>query len=414
MEKSLLHKCAERGDRWGQLVQSRIQSVNDMHAADATYHQQYRVNFRTHKNIPSKRMTGTGQPAPRKGRPVSEAQTAAFLKVARYLQDNDDEQITLTDLRQKMRQCLLESGHNVEPFTEKHLRQKLEDHFGDTIIVTCIRGKANVVTFRSTAEKILKQFAQNKEKDIEAEKLRQMKTAALLLLSDIKSMDASKENYPSSSDIASLDQNLTYLPPSLELFLSTILRNNKVCKLKAASVGQALVQAARPKILSSPLQLGLGVEVHHLFASKYLVEHMNKLGFCLSYAEVKRYEQSAALSHGTDLEGVATNSCIQFVADNVDHNIKTLDRTGTFHGMGMAAAVTPAIRSSRSIKRDETATAEHVKAVGRIPLKVFNSPTTELKLIIAYELLNKSSTVVSSLTDLLWKISWLLRSPRPG
>ena len=134
--------------------------------------------------------------------------------------------------------------------------------------------------------------------------------------------------------------------------------------MKTASIGQALVQAARPKILLSPLQLGLGVEVHHLFASKYLVEHLNKLGFCLSYAEVKRYEQSAALSHGTDLEGIVTNSCIQFVADNVDHNIRPLDGTGTFHGMGMAAAVTPAIRSSRSIKRDETATADHVKAVG--------------------------------------------------
>ena len=69
-----------------------------------------------------------------------------------------------------MRQCLLESGHNVEPFTEKHLRQKLEDHFRDTIIVTCIRGKTNV-TLRSTAEKILKQFTQNKEKDIEAENI---------------------------------------------------------------------------------------------------------------------------------------------------------------------------------------------------------------------------------------------------
>ena len=97
-ERSLLHKCAERGDRWGQLVQNRIQSVNDLHAADAVYHQQCNVNFRTHNNIPTKRMTLTGQPAPRKGRPVSEAQTAAFLKVARCLQDNDDEQITLTDL----------------------------------------------------------------------------------------------------------------------------------------------------------------------------------------------------------------------------------------------------------------------------------------------------------------------------
>ena len=44
-ERSLLHKCAERGDRWGQLVQSRIQSVNDLHAADSVYHQQCSVNF---------------------------------------------------------------------------------------------------------------------------------------------------------------------------------------------------------------------------------------------------------------------------------------------------------------------------------------------------------------------------------
>ena len=33
-------------------------------------------------------------------------------------------------------------------------------------------------------------------------------------------------------------------------------------------------------------------------------------------------------------------SCIQYVADNVDHNICTLDGHGTFHGMGIIAAIT--------------------------------------------------------------------------
>ena len=118
------------------------------------------------------------------------------------------------------------------------------------------------------------------------------------------------------------------------------------------------------------------------------------------------------MTQGTDIEGIAPNSCIQSVADYVDHNIRTLDGTGTFHGMGMIAAVTPAVRNSRSIQRDVTATAERVKAVGRIPVKFFSSSNSELKL--EYGQLCISDTAVSPFTDLLWTVSWPLRSPRPG
>ena len=34
---------------------------------------------------------------------------------------------------------------------------------------------------------------------------------------------------------------------------------------------------------------------------------------------------------------------MQYVADNVDHNIRTLDGSGTFHGMGIITAITPKI-----------------------------------------------------------------------
>ena len=55
--------------------------------------------------------------------------------------------------------------------TTKHsvhrdVRMKLENNFGEDAILTGIRGKRNVVTSRSTAEKILERFLKSaKEKD---------------------------------------------------------------------------------------------------------------------------------------------------------------------------------------------------------------------------------------------------------
>ena len=53
-----------------------------------------------------------------------------------------------------------------------------------------------------------------------------------------------------------------------------------------------------------------------------------------------RHSQNAAVSQGTDLPGY-TGGFVQYVADNVDHNLCTLDGEGIFHGMGIIATVTP-------------------------------------------------------------------------
>jgi hypothetical protein len=45
--------CRERNDSWSTNVLSRIQFVQDLHAADAVYHQKCSVNFRTGKCLPS-------------------------------------------------------------------------------------------------------------------------------------------------------------------------------------------------------------------------------------------------------------------------------------------------------------------------------------------------------------------------
>ena len=102
--------------------------------------------------------------------------------------------------------------------------------------------------------------------------------------------------------------------------------------------------------------------MHHLYGSKYLIETLNNMEFCPSYAEVQRFEISAASCRGTDLD-LSNGQFVQYVADNVDHNIGTLDGHKTFHGMGIMAAVTPKLLTSKSVPR-VNASAEDIVAAG--------------------------------------------------
>ena len=88
-----------------------------------------------------------------KGRPEDIAWAEAFTQVVRYCAENE-EQITNTDLCEKLKEYL----NGDTPYTEEYVKMKLESHFGEDVILTGIRGKRNVVTSRSTAEKILERL----------------------------------------------------------------------------------------------------------------------------------------------------------------------------------------------------------------------------------------------------------------
>ena len=204
------------------------------------------------------------------------------------------------------------------------------------------------------------------------------------------------------------------LTPSIATFLRTLLEGKKEPELKIASLGQALMQAARPNALIQPLQLALGVSVHRLTASRHIVDQLHRLGFSLSYNEVKLYEMCAAKEQGTELVGInPQTSFIQFAADNVDHQINTLDGTGTFHGMGIIGAATPGKKDSKIIRRDASVTPEKVSALGSVPIRFYDNSTLDITMV--YEILQEiSADDRSPKLDLLWKVSWPLRSPRPG
>ena len=143
MKDSLLAACSDRQDVWADTVKARILHVHDLPAADAMHHQTCSVNFRTGRQIPA--MFLRDEPPTKKkrvGRPQDVDQTEAFLKVAQFLQENDDEQITVNDLIEVMNGFLEESQSIAYGHT--HMKARLKEHFGDQIIITEINGKSNV------------------------------------------------------------------------------------------------------------------------------------------------------------------------------------------------------------------------------------------------------------------------------
>ena len=261
------------------------------------------------------------------GRPQDEEKNYAFLKVARFLQENDDEQITAVDLVEKMEEYLVDSASTA--YSRNHMKARLQEHFRDQIIITEINGKPNVVTFRSTVANILHDFhAQPKNVDLETEKLNIIRTASLIK-SDIKLIKTLNDIYPLIETEA--ETNANFLPQTLKLLLEGLLASKD--GVKVALVGQAIIQAARPRVILAPLQLGLAVQLYHHFASRFLIDTLHRLGFCSSYQETQLFNQNVALDQGTDIPDY-NGEFVQYVADNLDHNVRTLDGNDTvsWHG----------------------------------------------------------------------------------
>ena len=113
--------------------------------------------------------------------------------------------------------------------------------------------------------------------------------------------------------------------------------------LKQVSLGQCIVKAARPNSCIPPLMFALSIELDHMFGTKWLLNQLSRLGFCLSYNEVTRYKQSVVNTENvvSTTPQCSAGSFTQWVADNADHNIATIDGHNTFHGMGIIAVTTP-------------------------------------------------------------------------
>lgn len=117
-----------------------------------------------------------------------------------------------------------------------------------------------------------------------------------------------------------------------------------------------------------------------------------------------RFSKCAANFRGTNISTAGRFG--QFVADNVDHNLRTLDGRGTYHGMGIIVAVTPGVRDTTSIPRLQS--PENNFMAAQIEIKYYRSVRKKGGLLEFRKLDPISASDKLENLDILWKTSWLL------
>lgn len=126
-----------------------------------------------------------------------------------------------------------------------------------------------------------------KKASIEDEAERIVITAAKIISAKIRGKKYDSESYLTEEDISSNDRARQWIPHHLQTLLKTIISS----ELKQTSIGHAIVQSSRRAVLT-PTLFGLGVEMDHVFGSRWLIDELSRLGFSISYDEVNRYKQS--------------------------------------------------------------------------------------------------------------------------
>ena len=117
----------------------------------------------------------------------------AFVKVVEYLNANEDEQLTVQDLMDKMKQFIPPSE---EPYSRVYMKAKLIEHFGDKILISQSENRRNVITFHTNMQSILKQFHVNSNKTACQKKMKILTAASEIVKSEIRSVIVEKEKIP--------------------------------------------------------------------------------------------------------------------------------------------------------------------------------------------------------------------------
>ena len=118
------------------------------------------------------------------------------------------------------------------------------------------------------------------------------------------------------------------------------------------------MSVVRPRSFKSKLQLGLSVFFHRRFGSKLLIQIFSSFGLCASYNDTLMYEAAAVLYHPPFILPPQTGTFIQYVADNADINVNSLDGNNSLHIMGIIQTVTP---------KGSVSQEDHIPRIKEIP-----------------------------------------------
>lgn len=186
-----------------------------------------------------------------------------------------------------------------------------------------------------------------------------------------------QETYPEPENF--LNDVEQVIPDTLKIFLEDLMVKSRkkidhssALVNKSIATAHTIMAAIRPRSFHSSLLVSVAIYLHRRHGSRQLVDLLAALGFCASYDEVKLFETSA-MNHPPPK--LPDESFFQYIFDNADHNMITLDGKDTFHALGGIRCLTPYknLVPSLPIKRLKACpTAEITGNIGQIPFKYFN------------------------------------------
>jgi hypothetical protein len=321
----LMETCFMRSyDQWAMEIKGRLESCIDLPAEEAVYHRACYARF----------LNGRGRVAGEipSGRPVNEVAQMAFEQLCEHLETMcaSEKMYTLDDLRLLM----LSWGYNEKDvYGSKSIKNKLKARYGEHMFFAEVRGRKNVLCFRDFVSHVLSDKWYNEREESQEEKTeRIVRQAARLIAAQLREMEYDMEFYPDCEQSWLGGDKI--IPPLLQLFLGQLVRNHK----KQSGIAQAIVQATRPRSCIMPLLFALGIEIHRKHGAADLVKQLSRWGFCISLDEVHRFQQSVMQSNAAWQPVECREATFtHFIGDNVDHNIRTLTGSDTFHAMGIVA-----------------------------------------------------------------------------
>lgn len=389
-DESLLTRAKDRNDEWGDTVARRISIVGDLHAADAMYHDDCYKKF----------FLATSPTGKKRGRPAELVIEKAMEEIYQYLEEKDDCQYSLDELMEQI------SG---EKPTLATVRDKLKKKYGHRIIFSTVRKRKTVVCFRDAGEKILNdRWYTSKCSNEKAERERIVRTAGAILLEDMQSMTFETDVFPSSDDFCSKAEEM--VPKTLMAFMDSLSgkkRDNEKVKKKLIAISHAIISTIRPRSFLSPVMHGIALFIYRKFGSKNLINLLARLGFSASYHDAQQLEIST-IYHPS--EPTPRGTFCQYIFDNADFNVATLDGLNTFHSMGGIKCITPAqaLPPAEKIKRLKIApSAVEVGKLGVLELQAFEKVNKNVLKHIVVKDLNVENPIPSdifapSLPDVLW------------
>lgn len=225
--------------------------------------------------------------------------------------------------------------------------------------------------------------------DKREERKRIVLEASKVILEDIREMVYDTLSYPPPDTF--LDEINSDIPENLKLILNIIIRDRKsnVTKscVKETAIAHAIIASTRPKSNISTLLLGLRVMLSKKYASKELLQILSSLGFCSSSEETQLFEASV-LNQPKEIN--VDESFREYVFDNSDHNVNTLDGRNTFHAMGGIEILLPSrlVQSNERINRlSKIPPSIDIGKFGEISIRPFRkSPHSGLQNVVVKNL----------------------------